>query len=122
MALPPFASFLAELMVIAGGIAASPYTAVTIIVPVLTGGYLLWMIRRVVLGSPEERTTTVPAEGRVGTGADIPRIDAAVLALYIAPLVLLILFSFLILSPAAPVAQWVVHLTGGAGGSKEGMV
>jgi proton-translocating NADH-quinone oxidoreductase chain M len=104
MALPPFASFLAEIAVIAGGIAANAYTAVTVMVPVLTGGYLLWMIRRVVLTPAPERFEV----------RDISWLDAATLALYIIPLIILIVFSALIFAPALPVAQWVVHLTGGA--------
>jgi NADH-quinone oxidoreductase subunit M len=103
MALPPFASFLAELFVIAGGIAANSYTAVVVLVPVLTGGYLLWMIKRVVL-SPAEPWSVV---------RDMPWPDVVVLALYFVPLLVLIVFSSLILAPAAPVAQWVVHLVGG---------
>jgi NADH-quinone oxidoreductase subunit M len=104
MALPPFASFLAELTVIAGGIAVTPYTAVTVLVPVLTGGYLLWMIRRVVL-------TPAPEHFEV---RDMPLADAATLAMYLVPLIILLVFSFLIFTPAAPVAQWAIHLTGGA--------
>jgi len=104
MALPPFASFLAEIAVIAGGIQANAYTAVTILVPVLTGGYLLWMIRRVVLTpAPEGYSVT-----------DIAWTDGITLAMYLVPLILLIVFSSLIFTPAAPVAQWVVHLVGGA--------
>ena len=103
MALPPFSSFLAELMVIAGGISASPYTAVTVFVPVITGGYLLWMIKRAVLS---------PAPDNVKK-FDISAVDASVLALYLVPLVLLLIFSFLILTPAAPVAQWINQLVRG---------
>lgn len=103
MALPPFASFLAELLVIAGGISASPYAALTIFVPVITGGYLLWMIKRVVLSRAPEGTTRV----------DISMLDAGVLALYLVPLLLLLLSSFLILTPAQPVATWVHQLVSG---------
>jgi NADH-quinone oxidoreductase subunit M len=103
MALPPFGSFLAEIAVIAGGIQANAYTAVTVLVPVLTGGYLLWMIRRVVLTPAAEHFQV----------RDMPWLDAATLAMYLIPLILLIVFSALILTPAAPVAQWVVRLTGG---------
>jgi NADH-quinone oxidoreductase subunit M len=104
MALPPFASFLAEIAVIAGGITANAYTAVVVIVPVLTGGYLLWMIRRVVL-------TPAPENYQV---KDMPWTDTVTLALYFVPLILLIVFSSLVFSPAEPVAQWVIHLVGGA--------
>lgn len=104
MALPPFASFLAEISIIAGGIQADALTAVTIMVPVLTGGYLLWMIRRVVL-------TPAPEAYEVN---DMPWPDAVTLSLYLVPLILLIVFSALVFAPAASVSQWVVHLVGGS--------
>ncbi len=104
MALPPFSSFLAELFVIAGGIAANSYTAVIIIVPVLTGGYLLWMIKRVVLSQPEPGSKV----------SDMSWPDVATLALCFVPLIVLVVLSSLILAPAAPIAQWAVHLVGGA--------
>jgi len=100
MALPPFSSFLAELLVIAGGIAASPYAAVVVLVPVLTGGYLLWTIKRVVLSPSEAGSARV----------DMGWLDVATFAVYFLPLLGLVLFSSLILTPAAPVAQWAVHL------------
>ena len=104
MALPPFASFLAELFVVAGGIAANSYTALIVIVPVLTGGYLLWMIKRVVLSQPE-------AGAKI---TDMSWSDVATFFLCFVPLLVLVVFSSLILTPAAPVAQWAVRLVGGA--------
>ncbi|MGD0637496.1 MAG: NADH-quinone oxidoreductase subunit M, partial [Nitrososphaerales archaeon] len=104
MALPPFASFLAELFVVAGGIAANSYTALIVIVPVLTGGYLLWMIKRVVLSQPE-------AGAKI---TDMSWSDVMSLSLCFIPLLVLVVFSSLILAPAVPVAQWAVHLVGGA--------
>ena len=107
MGIPPFASFLAELMVISGGISAYAWTAVTVLVPVITGGYFLWMLKRVVI-DPH------PAAADPGSAAeDISMADATVVALYLVPLVLLSVFSFLILSPAAPVAQWTANLVHG---------
>lgn len=104
MALPPFGSFLAEIAVLAGGIQANSYMAVAIFVPVLTGGYLLWMIRRVIL-------TAAPEKFEV---RDAPWADSITLVAYVVPLILLLVFSYVIFSPAAPVAQWLIHLTGGA--------
>jgi NADH-quinone oxidoreductase subunit M len=100
MALPPFGSFVAEVLVISGGIAASPYTAFTILVPVIIGGYLLWMIKKSVLSAPEGGAS----------GPDVQGVDAAVLALYLVPLVVMLFFSVLILGPAAPVAQHILQL------------
>lgn len=107
MGIPPFASFLAELMVISGGISAYAWTAVTVLVPVITGGYFLWMLKRVVIDP-------VPSAAGPGTAAqDVSRTEAAVVVLYLVPLVLLTAFSFLVLSPAAPVAQWTANLIHG---------
>jgi NADH:ubiquinone oxidoreductase subunit 4 (subunit M) len=110
MGIPPFASFLAELMVISGGISAYASTAITVLVPVITGGYLLWMLKRVIIdpAPPATETTT----GR-GAAEDLSSADATVVALYLVPLVVLTVFSFLILSPAAPVAQWTANLVHG---------
>ena len=106
MGVPPFASFLAELMTIAAGISAYNIFAVTILVPVITSGYFLWMIKRAVLSPPE-----VGASNH--EGQDMRRSDAAVIGLYFVPLVILLVFSFLILAPATPVAQFLAGLRGG---------
>jgi NADH-quinone oxidoreductase subunit M len=97
MGLPPFASFLAEFLVISSGISAYAITGISVLVPVITAAYFLWMIKRVVLSAPE------------GAGGihDMSRSDVAAFAVYLIPLVLLIVFSFLILTPAQPVAQYL---------------
>ncbi|MDG6902106.1 MAG: NADH-quinone oxidoreductase subunit M [Nitrososphaerota archaeon] len=97
MGLPPFSSFLAEFMVIAAGISASALTAVSILVPVITAGYFLWMIKRTVLS---------PAEGGHEVH-DMAWSDVAAFAAYLVPLVILIVASYLILTPALPVAQFL---------------
>ena len=107
MGIPPFANFLAELKVISGGISAYASTAVTVFVPVITGGYFLWMLKRVIIDP------TPPSGEPSAASGDISRMDATVIALYLVPLVLLTVFSFLILTPAAPVAQWTASLAHG---------
>jgi proton-translocating NADH-quinone oxidoreductase chain M len=97
MGLPPFSSFLAEFMVIVAGISAYPATAVSILVPVITAGYFLWTIKRTVL-SDAEGTTEVH---------DLSWSDVAAFAAYLVPLVILIVFSYLVLTPALPVAQYL---------------
>jgi NADH-quinone oxidoreductase subunit M len=97
MGLPPFSSFLAEFMVITAGISASAFTAISILVPVITAGYLLWMIKRTVLS---------PAEGSPDHH-DMGWSDVAAFAVYLIPLVLLIVASYLILTPALPVAEFL---------------
>jgi NADH-quinone oxidoreductase subunit M len=97
MGLPPFSSFLAEFMVIAAGISASAITAISVLVPVITAGYFLWMIKRTVLSPPE-----------AGHEAhDMGWSDVAAFAVYLVPLIILIVASYLILSPALPVAQFL---------------
>jgi len=97
MGLPPFASFLAEFMVIAAGISAYAVTAVSILVPVITAGYFLWMIKRTVL-------TKAEGEHEVH---DMDLWDVVGFAFYLVPLVILIVFSYLILSPTLPVATFL---------------
>lgn len=106
MGLPPFANFLAEFMVIAAGISAYSILGVTILVPVITSGYFLWFIKRSILSPPE------------GSAAqrDIPKPDALAIAFYLVPLVILMIFSYLIIAPSVPVAQFLAHLAGLRGG------
>lgn len=103
MGLPPFASFLAEFMVIAAAISANSLLGVTILVPVITSGYFLWMIKRSILSAPEEGATQ----------KDIPKRDALAFAFYFVPLVILIIFPYLVIGPSVPVAQFLARLRGG---------
>jgi NADH-quinone oxidoreductase subunit M len=100
MGLPPFSSFLAEFMVITAGISAYSITAVSVLVPVITAGYFLWMIKRTVLSRPEGASAV----------HDMTRADVVAFSVYLVPLVLLIVFSSLILAPAYPVAQYLAGL------------
>lgn len=100
MALPPFGSFVAEVLIIVGGITASPYLAFTVLVPVMIGGYMLWMIRKVVLSPPEGEPSA----------ADMPGLDFGVLALYLVPLIIMMFFSVLVLGPASSVVQHILNL------------
>jgi NADH-quinone oxidoreductase subunit M len=99
MGLPPFANFLAEFMVIVEGISAYAPTAISVLVPVITAGYFLWTIKRTVLSQ---------ASGGHEVH-DMDWSDAAGFAVYLVPLVVLIVSSFLILSPALPVAQFLLR-------------
>jgi len=103
MGLPPFVTFLAEVFVISGGISANYYTAITILVPVITSAYFLWMLKRTVLtGGDNEHDLQ-----------DMSRADGIAFSFYIIPLIIVTVFSFIILSPAAPVAHWLVQLVQG---------
>ncbi len=100
MGLPPFSNFLAEFLVIAAGISVSAFTAVSVLVPVITAGYFLWTIKRIVLSPPEDHGIH-----------DMEWSDVAAFAVYLFPLVILIVASYLILTPALPVAQFLRGLT-----------
>ena len=107
MAVPPFANFVAELLVISAAATAYSFLVVIIFVPVLTGAYFLWMIKRTILGT---------LAGKPGDTQrhDIRKSDAWIFLLYIAPLLGITVFSYLILGPSANVAQWIVNLVKGA--------
>lgn len=97
MALPPFASFLAEFMIIAAGISAYAITAVAVLVPVITAGYFLWMLKRTVLSWPAGQAEV----------HDMAWSDVASFAAYLVPLVVLLVASYLVLSPSYNVAQFL---------------
>lgn len=99
MALPPFASFLAEFMVIAAAVAAYSWSAISVLVPVITAGYFLWMVKRTVLSKAE-----------VSEVHDMSVFDMLSFLLYLAPLVIALVFSFLITDPLTPVAQFLMGL------------
>ncbi len=100
MGLPPFSRFLAEFMVIAAGISASAITAISVLVPVITAGYFLWMIKRTVLSQSEAGHEV----------HDMGWSDVAAFAVYLIPLVVLIVASYVILGPALNVAQFLKGL------------
>src|SRR5437870_3729543 len=103
MGFPIYSSFVSEFMVIAASISAfSPY-AVTVLVPALTGAYFMWMLRRTVLSAP---TGSVVVK-------DSSRLDSLALFAYLVPLFILLIFPYVILDPAAPVSQYILHLRGG---------
>jgi len=53
MAVPGFANFISEYLVIQGALGASFLFAIVIVAPALTVGYFLWMLRRVAMTPPE---------------------------------------------------------------------
>jgi NADH-quinone oxidoreductase subunit M len=100
MGAPLFSSFISEFMVLLSGITYSPYLWVAVLVPGITAAYLLWMLWRAVLS---ER---VPGSDY----HDITRREVLYLALYLVPLVVLLLFPGLLLSP---ISQFTKAVFGG---------
>lgn len=99
MALPPFANFLAEFMVIASAIAAYPFTAISILVPVTTAGYFLWMLKRTVLSKAEAYEVH-----------DMSSYDMLSFLIYLIPLILVLVFSFVITDPLTHVVTFLTGL------------
>ncbi len=77
MAVPGLANFISEYEVIQGAITANFFFSIAIIVPALTVGYFLWMLRRVVMTPP------------AGEKNDIHLHSLIILALFLVPLFIL---------------------------------
>src|SRR5437867_12618952 len=52
MAVPGFANFISEYLVIQGALSVSYLFAIAVVAPALTVGYFLWMLRRVAMTPP----------------------------------------------------------------------
>ncbi|MER3601380.1 MAG: hypothetical protein C4339_01520 [Nitrososphaerota archaeon] len=98
MGFPLFSSFLSEFMVIAGAVAGYRAYSVAVLVPVITGAYFMWMLRRTVLS---ERNEALPAH-------DLPTREALLLLAFLLPLTLLLFMPSLILSPLQPLVESVM--------------
>jgi NADH:ubiquinone oxidoreductase subunit 4 (subunit M) len=82
MGFPGFGSFISEYMVILSSIKVNLVLAVTVLVPALTSGYFVWMLRRVLIQSaPQPRSRN-----------EAPTYELLTLAAFLAPLLLLGLF------------------------------
>ena len=82
MGFPGFGSFISEYMVILSGIKVNLVLAVTVLVPALTSGYFVWMLRRVLIQSaPQPRSRN-----------EAPTYELLTLAAFLAPLLLLGVF------------------------------
>jgi NADH-quinone oxidoreductase subunit M len=97
---PLFSSFISEFMVLLSGITYSGYLWVAVLVPGITAAYMLWMLWRAVLS---ERKADVEYH-------DITRGQVLYLALFLIPLIILIVAPSLLLSP---VSQFTKVLGGG---------
>lgn len=78
MAFPCFGSFISEYMVILSAIRVNLLLAAVVLVPAITAGYFVWMLRRVLVTSPE------------GTMArnEAPAFELLTLAVFLVPLLL----------------------------------
>ena len=100
MGAPMFSSFISEFMVLLSGITFSGYLWVAVLVPGITAAYLLWMLWRAVLSDKSPGSEY----------HDISRSQVIYLALFLVPLVILLIAPSLLLSP---IAQFTKVFTGG---------
>ena len=102
MGLPMFANFLSEYMVIVGAISYNWGFAVAVLVPVITAAYFLWMIQRTIM-------TPLKNEASVN---DISNISALHLSIYLVPLILLLIFPWIVLNLTNVFAENLLQLVG----------
>jgi len=88
MGFPGFGSFISEYMVITSAIRVNLLLAIVVLVPAITAGYFMWMLRRVLTFSPERRAVKNEA----------PVFELLTLAAFLVPLILLGIYPAPILS------------------------
>jgi len=88
MGFPSFGSFISEYMVILSAIKVNLLLAAVVLVPAITAGYFVWMLRRVLMSSPEGKVVRTEA----------PVYELLTLAAFLAPLLLLGIYPAPVLS------------------------
>ncbi|MGA3110005.1 MAG: hypothetical protein ABSD99_11270, partial [Candidatus Bathyarchaeia archaeon] len=91
MGFPGFSNFISEYYILLAGISVNTLYAVAVLVPGITAGYFVWMLRRVLLAPIATRLTL----------SDAPWYTLLTLALYLVPLIILGLYP-------APLLQQVI--------------
>lgn len=92
MGFPGFSNFISEYTVILAGISVHSYYAIAVLVPAITAGYFIWMLRRVLL-----KPITVQLSRR-----EAPWYTLATLAAFLVPLIILGLYP-------APLLQIIIN-------------
>ena len=103
MGAPIFSLFLSEFMVIAGAISFNYGLAVAMLIPIITVSYFLWMIRRVVMSNPTDTQSYREMSLR----------SAITLSIYLIPLLLLVIFPYLLLDVIDPISTTLINALGG---------
>lgn len=103
MGVPIFSSFVSEYLVILGAIQVDVRYSITVIIPVLTVSYFLWMLRRTTMSTPTEAVKR----------HDLSNISAIALFIYLIPLVVTLIAPWLLLAMVDPLSQGYVDLMKG---------
>ncbi|MGA2971499.1 MAG: NADH-quinone oxidoreductase subunit M [Candidatus Bathyarchaeia archaeon] len=99
MGFPGFSNFISEYTIILAGISVNPFYAVAVLVPGITAGYFVWMLRRV-LFAPLVKAM----ESR-----EAPYYTLITLAIFLVPLLILGLYPAPLLSVILPAVQSMPH-------------
>ncbi len=99
MGFPGFSNFISEYTIILAGISVNPLYAVAVLVPGITAGYFVWMLRRV-LFSPQP----------VSVGfREAPYYTLITLAAFLVPLLILGIYPAPLLGVIMPAVRYLAH-------------
>lgn len=99
MGFPGFSNFISEYTIILAGISINAFYAIAVLVPGITAGYFVWMLRRVLF---------VPQAKPMGS-REAPYYILLTLAAFLIPLIVLGLYPALLLSVILPAIQFIPH-------------
>ena len=98
MGFPGFSNFISEYTVILAGISVNPFYAIAVLVPGITAGYFIWMLRRV-LATPQG----------VILNKEAPTYTLITLAVFLVPLLIFGLYPGPLLGIIIPAVQLIPH-------------
>jgi len=98
MGFPGFSNFISEYTVILAGISVNPFYAIAVLVPGITAGYFIWMLRRV-LATPQG----------VILNREAPTYILITLAVFLVPLLFFGLYPGPLLGIIIPAVQLIPH-------------
>ena len=99
MGFPGFSNFISEYTVLLAGISVNALYAVAVLVPGITAGYFVWMLRRV-LAAPQ---------GKAIGSREAPTYTLITLAIFLIPLLILGLYPAPLLGDIIPAVQLIPH-------------
>lgn len=99
MGFPGFSNFISEYTVILAGISVNAIYAIAVLVPGITAGYFVWMLRRV-LAAPQDKA--------IGS-REAPTYTLITLAAFLVPLLILGLYPAPLLAVITPAVKLIPH-------------
>jgi NADH-quinone oxidoreductase subunit M len=99
MGFPGFSNFISEFTILLAGISINTLYAIAVLVPGITAGYFVWMLRRV-LAAPQEKI--------IGS-REAPTYTLITLAIFLVPLLIFGLYPAPLLAVIIPAVQVIPH-------------